>query len=311
MKILLTGANGFVGKKLAQALRDEFDQVVCCSRQVESCANFVSSPSLTAQADWQSLLEGVTVVVHLAGKAHNLGEPKRVAAQGFKETNVEGTLRLAQQALAANVKRFVFISSIGVNGMATTGEAFDELSIVAPHADYAFSKLEAETKLKLLVQDTQMELVIIRPPLVYSAEAPGNFRRLLKLVSWGVPLPFAAVNNRRSMIALENLVDFIKLCVTHPKAGNNLFLVSDGVDLSIAEILTLLTQGMDKKVCLFRMPKILLFAGAALLGQRSVYTQLCGSLVVDSSKSRLTLDWLPVVTPHKALFEAGKQFKSS
>lgn len=311
MKILLTGANGFVGRKLAKVLSSEYKQVICCSRSVvEQVGDFVVSPSLNSEADWRPLLPGVDVVVHVAGKAHNLGEPKDVALRGFKEINVEGTLRLAEQALAANVKRFIFISSIGVNGLSTHGKAFDESSPAAPHADYAQSKLEAEERLRGLTQGTSMELVIIRPPLVYDAQAPGNFRRLLKIVAAGIPLPFAMINNRRSMIALENLVDFIRVCIQHPSAANSMFLVSDGEDLSIGEIVTLLGHGMEKRVRLIPVPPGILSFGATLLGKRAIYEQLCGSLVIDSAKSRSALEWAPVVSPQQALFEAGRKFQS-
>lgn len=311
MKILLTGANGFVGRRLAQVLSSPHDQIICCSRQASaSNPNTAVSPSLNAQADWQPLLSGVDVVVHVAGKAHNLAESKAVALRGFKEINVDGTLRLAEQALAANVKRFIFISSIGVNGRSTDGTAFDESSPVAPHADYALSKLEAEQRLQALTQGSSMELIIIRPPLVYAADAPGNFQRLLKVVAAGMPLPFALIKNRRSMIALDNLVDFIRVCIKHPAAANNLFLVSDGEDLSIGEIVTLLGRGMEKRVRLFAVSPHILSLGAALLGRRSMYEQLCHSLVINSSKSRSALGWVPVVSARQALLEAGQNFKS-
>jgi nucleoside-diphosphate-sugar epimerase len=310
MKVLITGANGFVGRRLASVLRSEYDQLVCCSRNSGSDPEFVTSPALSANADWGPLLAGVDVVVHLAGKAHNLGEPRSVALEGFKQTNIEGTLRLAEQALAANVKRFIFISSIGVNGSSTREVAFDESSAPAPHADYAESKLAAERKLEVLSRGSSMELVIIRPPLVYAAQAPGNFRRLLKIVSLGLPLPFAAINNRRSMIALDNLVDFIRVCVAHPKAANSLFLVSDGVDLSTGEIVKLIAKGMSKKARLIAVPQFLLLAGATLLGRRAIYTQLCCSLVIDSSKAQSTLGWVPVVSPQQALIESGRDFKT-
>jgi nucleoside-diphosphate-sugar epimerase len=311
MKILLTGANGFVGRELAKVLSSEYDQLICCSRSFEeSIPGFCLAPSLSAEADWKPLLQGVDVVIHLAGKAHNLGEPRSVAQRGFREVNVEGTLRLAEQALEANVKRFIFISSIGVNGLYTTGVAFDESSPIAPHADYAETKAEAEEKLVALTRDSLMELVIIRPPLVYAAQAPGNFQRMLKAVSAGFPLPFATIKNCRSMIALENLVDFIRVCVRHPAAANSVFLVSDGIDLSIGEIVTLLAKGMDRKVRLVPIPRFLLLVVAMFLGRRAMYWQLCGSLVIDSSKSRSALGWTPVVSPQQALFEAGRKFKS-
>lgn len=309
MKILLTGANGFVGRRLAKELSVKYD-VTCCSRTVsEKNSEFSISPSLSRYADWESLLQNVDVVVHVAGKAHNIGEPRDIAQRAFKAINVDGTLRLAEQALAGNVKRFVFISSIGVNGSYTSHEAFSEKSTVAPHADYAESKLEAEEGLQALVQGSSMELVIIRPPLVYSGDAPGNFQRLLKIVSKELPLPFAAIKNRRSMIALENLTDFIRVCLEHPSAANNVFLISDGVDLSIGEILGLLAKGMGKKSRLIAVPPVMLLAGATLLRRRAIYSQLCESLVIDSSKSRSLLGWTPIVSPQEALVEAGQNFK--
>lgn len=309
MKVLITGANGFVGRGLVSVLRSECHQLVCCSRVAVSDHEFVISPPLSADADWSQLLTGVDVVVHLAGKAHNLGEPREVAVQGFKQANVDGTVRLAEQAISSNVKRFIFISSIGVNGSSTEG-AFDESSPAAPHADYAESKWAAERKLEDLNRGSSMELVIIRPPLVYAAQAPGNFKRLLKIVSLGLPLPFATINNRRSMIALENLVDFIRVCVTHPKAANNLFLVSDGVDLSTAEIVRFLASGMNRKARLIAVPQFLLLAGSTVLRRRAIYTQLCCSLVIDSSKAQSTLGWVPVVSPQQALTESGRGFKA-
>ncbi|WP_434557967.1 NAD-dependent epimerase/dehydratase family protein [Pseudomonas sp. Z5-35] len=308
MRVLITGANGFIGRQLAQVLQSEHEKVVCCSRKADDAPNFVICPSLSGTADWASLLQQIDVVIHLAGKAHNLYESKKVAARGFRQANVDGTLRLAQQALAANVKRFIFISSVGVNGLSSAGEAFSESSPAAPHADYAKSKYEAEQGLEKLTSGTSMELVVIRPPLVYAAHAPGNFKRLLKLVSSGCPLPFASISNRRSMIALENLADFIKLCVTHPQAANNLFLISDGSDLSIGEIVSLLATGMNKKARLFAMPAVCLLFGALLIGRKSTYTQLCGSLLVDSSKSRSFLNWVPVISSQQALLKAGQQF---
>jgi nucleoside-diphosphate-sugar epimerase len=276
----------------------------------EDTPSFVICPSLSSTANWEPLLHSIDVVVHLAGKAHDLHESKEAAARAFRSVNVDGTLRLAEQALAANVKRFIFISSIGVNGLSSGEEAFNESSLAAPHADYAKSKLEAEQRLEKLTGGTAMELVVIRPPLVYAAHAPGNFKRLLQLVSSGCPLPFANIKNRRSMVALENLVDFIKLCVTHPQAANNLFVISDGPDMSIGEIVSLLATGMEKKARLLAIPASLLFFGASLIGRKSTYTQLCGSLLIDSSKSRSVLNWVPVITPHQALLKAGRQFKA-
>ena len=182
--------------------------------------------------------------------------------------------------------------------------------MAAPHADYALSKLEAEQGLRELVQGSDMQLVIIRPPLVYAGDAPGNFQRLLKLVASGVPLPFALVDNRRSMIALENLVSFIGLCVEHPAAANELFLISDGTDVSTPQIISNLAKGMGRNSYLWPLPDSLMRWGASLLGKQAMYSQLCGSLAIDSRKAQNLLGWRPVVSAADALQQAGREYLS-
>lgn len=315
MKVLVTGATGFVGRSLFQWLSRQKDCNVVGScrdpRQVETEAlPLIPVGELSAETDWHAALVDIDVVVHLAARAHVLDESGGDPRAEFQRANVDGAIALANQALAAGVRRFIFISSIGVNGNVTGEHVFSEQSAPAPHAEYAHSKLEAESRLKALLDGTTMELVIIRPPLVYAGHAPGNFKRLQKLIASNIPLPFAMINNRRSMVALENLVDFIGCCIFHPLAANQLFLVADGVDVSTAQMVRYLAKGMDSRVILLPVPGRLLHWGAKLLGREGMYTQLCGSLVIDSSKSRTLLGWRPPVSPEDALVSAGRDFKA-
>lgn len=225
MRVLVTGATGFVGRGLIRACADSDGiDIVAALRNSQSYSephvDVVVMGDISEGVDWTRALEGVDVVVHLAGRAHVIGEAAADALAKFRAVNLEGTTALARQARDAGVKRFILISSIGVNGARTIDKPFEEESIPTPHADYAVSKLEAEQALRQTAQGSTMEWVIVRPPLVYGAQAPGNFGRLLKLVSYGLPLPFASVKNSRSMISLENLAHFLRQCITHPGAAN-------------------------------------------------------------------------------------------
>jgi len=311
--VLVTGASGFIGQQLVSYLSELSSfRVVATARysiSVPETVQFRQSPELGEDSDWGEVLSGLETVIHLAGRAHVLNESSASPLELFRKVNCDGTLSLARQALAAGVRRFVFISSIGVNGYQTISDPFNESSLPEPHADYALSKLDAEQGLRKLVAGTSMKLVLIRPSLVYAAHAPGNFQRLLKLVASGMPLPFALVKNQRSMVALENLVDFIALCIEHPAAANELFLISDGVDVSTPEIIRYLSEGMGQKTCLLPVPNILMRLGASLIGKQVMYTQLCGSLVVDCSKARNLLGWKPRISPAESLIKAGRDFK--
>ncbi|MFG4643611.1 NAD-dependent epimerase/dehydratase family protein, partial [Acinetobacter baumannii] len=200
----------------------------------------------------------------------------------------------------------IFISSIGVNGAVTNKKAFDELDPPQPHADYAISKLEAEQALKELFENTNTELVIIRPPLVYAADAPGNFARLLKLTSTNLPLPFASLNNRRSFVALENLVSFIEACIEHPQAKNELFLIADNEVLSTQQLVISIRKGMGRKANLIYIPKFLMRLGALCVGKDKLYEQLFLSLEIDASKARNLLNWTPPINAYAALEKTGK-----
>lgn len=311
-KILLTGATGFVGSELlANLIKHSNYQIFAASRSANSilenaCQVFMLG-SFNLHTSWHEALADIDCVIHTAGRAHVLKKEPN-ALELFKESNTEATLNLARQAEALGVKRFIFISSIGVNGAYTPNQPFSELSQPAPHTEYAISKMNAELGLLQIAEQSEMEVVIIRPPLIYAAHAPGNFRRLLKLVKLGIPLPFGSINNSRSMIALENLIDFICRCIDHPAAANQTFLVSDGKNFSTKELVTLLAKGMGRKLPFVSVPPSCLKGLAKLLGRQGLHTQLCESLKIDISKSKVLLGWAPPVSAETALMNAGKQY---
>lgn len=296
--IVVSGASGFVGSHLCSHLQGRGDRVDIWSRVQR-----------TAEAD-VALLRGAGCVVHLAGRAHVLHEQIEEPLRAFREANCDYSLRVARAAMTAGVRRFIFISSIGVNGQQTGREAFDEQSAASPHADYALSKYEAELRLRELLQGSGTELVIIRPPLVYAGNAPGNFRRLLGLIATRLPMPFGAVRNRRSMIALGNLVDFIALCIDHPAAADQLFVIADGEDLAIGEIAGLLAEGMGLPARQLPISPRLMGWAARLLRCEGLYIQLCGSLQVDAGKARQLLGWRPPFSARQALRQAGRDYRN-
>lgn len=314
MKILVTGATGFIGEFLLNKLSQRPGFSASGTTRVGNTTKKSHTPlipvgSISEETNWSEALRDVHTVIHLAARAHVLGDQSNDPLSEFRRVNVEGALRLAHQAITAGVKRFIFISSIGVNGSHTSTQPFSESTPTTPHAHYARSKLEAEEKLRALVQGSTMELVIIRPPLVYAAHAPGNFGRLLKLVKSGLPLPFGATSNLRSMISLENLADFIILCIDHPAAANQLFLISDGVEISTPAMVKALAAGMGRRPYLLPIPDKLMRWVASLLGKEAIYTQLCSSLVINSSKASTLLGWSPQTTPEESLFKAGQDYQ--
>jgi len=307
MKILITGASGFVGRTLVQKLNTSHEILALVRSQSN---NFPANiQKLIAKDIFEvELPSDIDVIIHLAGRAHILNEQTTDPLSEFRKVNVDGTLQLVRQALNKKVKRFIFMSSIGVNGAVTLQQPFTEDAAPQPHADYAVSKLEAEQALKKLFAGSDTELVIIRPPLVYAAHAPGNFARLLKLVATNLPLPFARTQNKRSFVALENLVDFIQTCIEHPNAANQTFLVADQESISTRELVQYLKQGMGKPARFIYIPQPLIKLGAACIGKSKLYEQLFESLEVDTTKAQKLLGWTAPLSTQQAMLQAGRNY---
>lgn len=306
-RILITGATGFVGSALIEHIKSLYDLTVLVRTKNDMLSTNIQQ--LIAPNIFEvDIPNNVDIIIHLAGRAHILNEKTVDPLSEFRKVNVEGTLQLARQALDKKVKRFIFMSSIGVNGAITFQKPFTENDFPQPHADYAISKFEAEQKLKKLFADSETELVIIRPPLVYAAHAPGNFARLLKLVTSNLPLPFAHTKNKRSFIALENLVDFIQICIEHPSAANETFLVADQSCISTCELVQYLKQGMEKPVLLIYIPQFLMKLGAVCIGKSKLYEQLFESLEIDITKAQSLLGWKAPLTTQQAMIQAGKNY---
>lgn len=303
-RVLVTGASGFVGSAVVERLAVEGRQlpIAGCRRSisVSSGAELVITPSLGSKADWSRALQGVAAVVHTAARAHVMDESAAESLAEYRQINVEGTLALARQAAQAGVQRFVFVSSIGVNGHKSS-TPFTENHTPQPADLYAHSKLEAEKELKKLAKETGMELVIIRPPLVYGPSAPGNFRLLTKVANKGLPLPLAGIRNQRSFISVWNLTDFIVHCLSHPKAAGNTFVVADGEVVSTSDLLRKVAHAAGKPSRLFWLPASLLKLGAKVIGKDGIYNRLFDSLQVDASHARQTLDWVPPLSLDEGL----------
>lgn len=303
IKVILTGANGFVGSCLFSQLEQnpQFQAVGLCRRMPQG----ISGSTLHAvgdlqQADLSALLPGVDVFIHSAARAHIMRDEVPHPQAEYRRVNVEGTLNLARQAVAAGVKRFIFISSIGVNGTLNT-QPFIADDQPNPAEPYAQSKWEAEQGLTQLAAETGMELVIIRPPLVYGPSAPGNFGSLVRWVGKGVPLPLGAIHNKRSLIGIDNLVDLIICCINHPAAANQVFLAGDGEDISTTQLLRGVAKALRRPSRLIPVPASLLLLGSTLLGKKAMAQRLLGSLQVDISKTRELLDWTPPVSVEEGL----------
>ena len=300
MNVLITGANGFLGSRIAMTLsaRVGVNLTAAVRRSVQLPAMCVfEAQSLDINTDWSTCLSDQQVVIHTAARVHVMKEDLRDALQEYRRVNVEGTLKLARQAAAAGVKRFIFISSLKVNGESTPiYQPFTADAGPAPEDAYGVSKLEAELGLEQLANQTEMELVIIRPPLVYGPNVKGNFARLINYVKKGMPLPFGDIKNKRSLIALDNLVDLIICCIDHPAAANQVFLAADGHDLSTTELFREVARAAGVPSYLVPIPSSLLMFGASMLGQKVVGQKLLGSLQVDIGKARDLLGWSPPVT---------------
>ncbi|MCW8159134.1 UDP-glucose 4-epimerase family protein [Stutzerimonas stutzeri] len=304
-KLLVTGATGFVGSRLMTKLGrcDDFIVIPCIRFSSSLICNFPRAEyidEISPFTDWSSILVNIDSIVHVAGRAHIPSDKTLDVLDEYCKVNVGGTLNLGRQAAAAGVKRFVYISSIGVNGNINDHPfiADDQPNPVEP---YALSKWEAEQGLWQIQQESGMEVVIIRPPLVYGPGAPGSFGSLVRWVEKGVPLPLGAIHNKRSLVGIDNLVDLIIRCIDHPAAANQVFLAGDGEDLSTTELLRSVGKAMGKPARLIPVPVGLLQFGATLLGKKAMAQRLLGSLQVDISKTCELLDWQPPYTVEEGL----------
>jgi nucleoside-diphosphate-sugar epimerase len=310
MKVLTTGSTGFVGKSLLSAL-DAKQYLISTTRRAhsdcDSCFDSHVVNNIDASTNWSPALNGVDAVIHLAARVHIMRDTTRDQLAAFRQVNMDGTLNLARQAAAIGVRRFIFLSTIGVNGNSTPlGTAFSENDAPHPHDPYSVSKHEAEVGLRAISKSTGMEIVIIRPTLVHGRKAPGNFGRLTRLVAKGRPLPLASIHNRRSLVGIDNLVNFIVTCLEHPSAANETFLVSDGEDLSTPDLIRRMARAMNCPARLLPVPESVLMAAAAMLGRRDMAQRLCGSLQVDISKARALLEWKPPISVDEGLRRAVK-----
>ena len=296
---LVTGGNGFVGSALVEELALRGNTVRSALRSLPETTletvDYTIAPTLGRDADWSAALKGVSTVIHTAARVHIMRERSHDALSVYRTVNVEGTLSLARQAAKAGVKRFVFLSSIKVNGEETKpSQPYTEQDTPAPKDAYGQSKLEAEIGLHDIANQTGMEIVILRPTMIYGRGVKGNFARLIKIIALGIPLPLKSIDNRRSMISLKYCIDLIICAAKHDKAAGQTFLMSDGEDLSTPNLIKLLGWAMHKPVRLFAFPPAIMSFGAALINQRDIAQRLMGSLQVDISRARQELNWVPV-----------------
>jgi len=307
MNILITGATGFVGSSVTRTLSVQAEHfLVAAVRKVSDALpeniQQVVVAGLSATTDYSPAVIGVDVVIHAAARVHVMRDHASDPLAEFRSVNVEGTLNLARQAARAGVKRFIFISSIKVNGESTReGYPFTADDRTEPDDPYGRSKWEAEQGLFRLAEESQMEVVVIRPPLIYGPGVKANFQKMIEWVERGVPLPLGAVHNQRSLVALDNLVNFITLCVDHPKAANERFLISDGEDVSTTVLLQKVARALGKSSRLIPVPTCLMRWVANVLGKGDIANRLFGSLQVDSSKARELLGWRPMTTMDEQL----------
>ncbi|WP_417309352.1 NAD-dependent epimerase/dehydratase family protein [Devosia sp.] len=306
MSVLVTGASGFVGRGLTAALAGRGMSVRPASRQASE--GHLAMAPLSTQADWRPLLAGCDAVVHLAARVHHRGERGDAAEALYAEENAAATLALARQSLEQGVRRFVFVSSVKVHGDRSTREKpLREDDPLAPEDAYGRSKLAAERQLFEFGDKTGLEIVVVRPPLVHGPGVGANFRSLMQAVTRGMPLPFGAVDNRRSLVGLDNLCDFLALTLIHPAAPGEAFLVSDGEDVSTARLVRLMGDAVGREARLMPVPKGVLSAGLHAIGRGGMATRLLGDLQVDIGKAQRHLGWVPPVS----LFDGLRQVASA
>ena len=308
MNVLVTGANGFVGRNLCALLASRGFSVHAAVRSSgggQPGAASIDIGTMDGQTNWREVLKEVKIVVHLAARVHVMSDDVSDPLAEYRTMNVQATTNLARQAAQAGVRRLVFVSSIKVHGESTPpGQAFRETDHPSPQDAYGLSKWEAEQSLRQIACETGLEVVIIRPPLVYGPQVKANFAVLMRAVQRGWPLPLGAINNARSLVALENLADFIVLCCTHPAAANQAFLISDGQDLSTAQLVRGLAAAANVPARLLKIPPWILELAGRLTGKSQTVQRLCSNLQVDISKARNRLGWVPVVSVTEGLRRA-------
>jgi nucleoside-diphosphate-sugar epimerase len=304
MNILVSGGTGFIGRSLLKRFNEMGYKLWACVRNYDSTLPVsVKQTIVNDSFDFveATVLKDIDIIIHLAGRAHIFDSDPCEAVLKHRRVNAEGTKKLGLLAVKYGVKRFVFISTIGVNGVKNS-KPFSEKDIIAPSGPYAVSKYEAEMSLKELSDSSDLEVVIIRPPLVYGHSAPGNFGAILKWVESGWPLPFGLVENKKAFVGLDNLVGFVATCMVHPNAKNEVFLVSDGVDISLPEMLRVLAKVKGYKLFLVPVPaRILKFFIVTLMRKNEEYQKLTSSLEVDISKAEAVLGWKPLLSMEKQL----------
>ncbi len=313
MNVLITGATGFLGTHLIHRLIRDGRYIPTATVRSASCPNTkirsIAVGDLLPNTDWTAALDKIDVVIHLAARVHIMQDTSDNPLDMFRTINTAGTLNLIQQADAAGVCRFIYLSSIKVNGENTTGrKPFTAVDNCHPIDPYAISKFEAEQGIIELSNQSDMEFVILRPPLVYGPGVKANFLSMMQWLDWGLPLPLGAINNQRSLVAVENLVDLIITCIEHPPAGNRIFLVSDDEDVSTTELLQQIGDALGKPARLLPIPQTYLVKGLSLFGKRAVAQRLCESLQVDICETKDVLNWKPPVSMEEALARTAKAY---
>ena len=306
-KILVTGALGFIGQSLCKTLSKSGKSVRGIVRSQNSFSKnpdieYVSVGDIVHKKDWKNILVDIDCIIHCAGRAHIMSETKSDTLKIYRSVNVDVTKRLAEEAAAAGVRRLIFLSSIGVLGLDTNNrKSFLQSDEINPIENYAISKYEAEQALLQISDKTGIETIIIRSPLVYGPSAPGNLARLIKLVSSNIPLPFSRINNKRSMIGIDNLIDLLIHCINHPKAIGKTFLASDDEDLSTPALIELIASSFERKAYLFPVPLFLLKFLGLVFGKQKEINRLTGSLRIDNSYTKETLNWKPPISVEEGI----------
>ena len=315
MNIVLTGGTGFVGQKLIDYLLEHTNASLRLAVRQKPARKFDQRVSLSlitnisGTENWHDTLVDCKVVIHAAARVHVMDKSAHGSLVAYREINVNGTLNLARQAANQGVKRFIYLSSIKVNGESTPiGQPFHADDAAMPQCPYSISKYEAEQGLLALAKETGLEVVIIRPVLIYGPGVKGNFKHMMKWLQKGIPLPLGLVKNKRSFVSVDNLADLITTCITHPRAANQIFLVSDGDDLSTTQLLKKMRAVFAKPVLLLPVPVWVLNSTAKLLGKQIVINRLCGSLQVDINKAYELLGWKPTFTVDNILLTTAKEY---